>query len=35
MLAHAIIRITARCLAQKGTYLVKDTRIERGHGDFD
>ena len=30
MLARAIVRITARFLAQKGAYLVKDMRIECG-----
>ena len=28
MLAHAIVHVTARCLAQKGAYAVMDMRIE-------
>ena len=35
MLARVIVRIIARCLAQKGAYLVKDMRIKCGHSDFN
>ena len=35
MLARAIIRVAARCLAKKGAYFVKDMRFECGYSDFN